>query len=82
MNRQDFLTYLTDNGCVIVRTDKLGYSVIRNVLTGKISGVPLNDPCYIATVCRICKTLEVDPPECALDAVEIVDKAQKKHGNN
>ena len=82
MNRQEFLTYLTDNGCVIVRTDKQGYSVIRNVMTGNISGVPLNDPCYAATVCRICKTLGVEPPECALAAVDVVEKAQKKHGNN
>ena len=80
MNRDHFLTYLTENGCVLVRVDNQGYSVVRNVVTGQISGVPVNDPCFHATVCRICKTLGIDPPECAVDAMEIVEKAHKKHG--
>lgn len=80
MNREDLLTYLTENGCMSVRTDKSGYSVVRNVMSGSMSGVPANDPLLHATVCRICKTLGINPPDCAVQAMEIIEKAHKKHG--
>jgi hypothetical protein len=80
MNREDFLTYLSENACMLVRTDKRGYSVVRNVITSRMSGVPIDDPLYMALVCRICKTLGIEPPACAVSAVDIVERAHKKHG--
>lgn len=83
MNRTAFIDFLTDNGCVVVRTDKKGYSILRNVITGKISGVPADDPTLPATVCRICKTLELNAlPEEAAIAAEIIEIAHKNHGKN
>lgn len=79
MDRADFLTYLLSNGCTHVRTDKMGYSVVRNVITGKISGVPSNNPLLDATVCRICKTLDVDFPEQCQAAVSVVELAHNRH---
>jgi len=80
MNRDDFLKYLIISGCTLVRTDPKGYSIVRNVVTGQISGVPSSDPCFNATVCRICKTLGIVPPDCSIEAREIVEKADKKFG--
>ncbi len=57
-----------------------GYSVVRNVMSGKISGIPKEDFILAATVCRICKTLGVDSPESVKEAQEIVDLAHKNHG--
>lgn len=85
MIRAEFIAYLTtDVGCVIVRNDKTGYTVIRNVINGNISGVPVNDPLKPATVCRICKTLGVDIP--AIDEVvaaqAVVEALHRHHNGN
>jgi hypothetical protein len=80
MKKEDFQQYLEQNGCVLVRVDNRGYSIYRNVLTGMMSGVPATDPCYPATMCRICKTLGIEPPECAHAAIDIIEKAHKQHG--
>jgi len=79
MKRSGFIQYLTDNGCLIIREDKAGYCVIRNVINAKMSGVPENDPLRLATVCRICKTLEIEPPDEARSAAEIVDFIHDQH---
>lgn len=76
MTRTDFIEYLVSNGCEIVREAKQGYSVIRNTASGKMSGVPKTDPPFPVTVCRICKTLEIDPPEVAKVAQKIIDHMQ------
>ncbi|QEC76868.1 hypothetical protein [Mucilaginibacter ginsenosidivorax] len=81
MNRDAFIKYLTDNGCVVVRNANQGYSVVRNVMNGKISGVPKEEEVYNITACRICKTLEVDPPKESEDGQGIVDLAHKNHGS-
>ncbi len=80
MKRNDLITYLTNNGCVVVRNDNQGYSVVRNVMTGKISGVPKEEHALPATVCRICKTLGIDSPAEVQDAQGIIDLAHKNHG--
>jgi hypothetical protein len=80
MNRDELIKFLTDSGCVVVRNDKQGYSVIRNVMNGKISGVPREDFILSATVCRICKTLDIESPEEVKSAQSIVDLAHKNHG--
>ncbi len=80
MNRIDLIRYLTDNGCILVRHDKQGYSVIRNVMNGKISGVPKEEYILSATVCRICKTLDIESPEGVKSAQAIIDLAHKNHG--
>ncbi len=82
MNRQDVIDYLESHGCVLVRVDKKGYSVYRNVINSKISGLPANDPIYPAFVCRICKTLGIDSPAEAKEAQDIIDLAHKKHGRD
>ncbi|HUN04613.1 MAG TPA: hypothetical protein PLS00_17315 [Niabella sp.] len=46
---------------------------MRNSITKKMSGVPSTDPPLNATVCRICKTLDVIPPQIAVDAKELID---------
>ena len=81
MSRDEFINYLTSNSCVVVRNDKnKGYSVVRNVISGKISGIPKESEMLNATICRICKSLVIDPPEDAKDAQHIVDLAHKNHG--
>lgn len=82
MKREEFIKYLSDNACNIIRTDKAGYSVCRNIVNGAMSGVPVTDPVYPATACRICKTLGIAPPDEVLEAKEIIDLAHKKHGRN
>lgn len=81
MQRSDFISYIESQGCTVVRTDRKGYSIVRNVINAKQSGVPFNDPLLDATVCRICKTLEIEPPDEAISAKEIIELAHKKHGN-
>ncbi len=82
MSRQEVLDFLLTNGCVLVRDDNQGYSVIRNVQTGKMSGLPVNDPPRPATVCRICKNLGIDdlPKDEAIQKVrKVVDLVHNKH---
>lgn len=81
MIRQEFIDHLIGNSCVVVRTDNKGYSIIRNVISAKMTGLPVNDPVLAATVCRICKTLGVDIPvnDYVQGAVEIVEIAHKNH---
>lgn len=78
MTRTDFIDYLLANGCEIVREAKKGYCVIRNAQANKISGIPSTDPPLPATVCRICKTLQVVPPDAAKDAQGIIDHMQNE----
>jgi hypothetical protein len=63
------------------RTDKKGYSVIRNVENNKNSGIPKNNPLRPATVCRICKTLEVVLPDSeeVYQANHIIELAHRNH---
>jgi hypothetical protein len=82
MKRQDLMAYLEQNGCVLVRNANQGYSIVRNVVSGKMSGVPVDEDIYPASVCRICKTLAVDPPEEAKLAQDIVEAAHRRHGTN
>lgn len=82
MKRQAFIDYLLGLGCKEVRKDKKGYSVFRNIINGEMSGVPVDDPLRAATVCRICKTLGVSPPEEAIIAKEVIDIAHQNHGKN
>lgn len=82
MIRADVIEHLRSCGCIELRKDAKGYSVIRNVINGKMSGVPANDPLRAATVCRICKTLEVEIPEDARGAEYIVNLAHENHNNN
>lgn len=80
MNRDELIAFLTSDGCVVVREDKRGYTVIRNVMSAKISGVPKDYEILDATACRICKTLDIKPPEGVLSAQTIIDIAHKNHG--
>lgn len=79
MIRSLFILYLTDNGCIVIRTDKSGYLVTRNVINMKMSGVPYGDTLRSATVCRICKTLDIEPPEEAKKAAELIELIHNKH---
>ncbi len=64
MDRGIFLEYLKQNGCHKVRDAKRGYSVFRrNDDRSCICGVPANDPLRPATVCSICASLRVPPPD-------------------
>lgn len=74
MTREDFIEYLEQHGCEIVRIANQGYSVIRNIETRKMSGVPATNPPLPATVCRICKTLDVPTPDIANVAQAIIDE--------
>ncbi len=80
MIRSDLINYLEQSECIVVRNDRRGYTVMRNVLSGKMSGIPKDVELYPASVCRICKTLGVETPEEARLAQAIVDAAHKRHG--
>lgn len=78
MTQQQVVDYLTnDCGCIVVRWDNQGYCVIRNVINARMSGVPVAADrlgnLKPATVCRICRTLEVEIPEEAKKAADIID---------
>lgn len=84
MTQGELISHLTDRcGCIVIRQDNSGYFVVRNVINGKMSGVPLpSNPLgnlKPATVCRICRTLDVEIPEEALKAIEVVDYINKNH---
>lgn len=81
MTRQDFIEYLEANGCEIVRIANQGYHVMRNIKTKNLSGVPATDPPLDATVCRICKTLEVKPPDVSSGAQALVDRIHDEFSN-
>lgn len=76
MTRIDFIDYLVQNGAEIVRIANQGYHVMRK--EGKMSGVPTTDPPLNATVCRICRTLEVEIPDVARDASTLIDHIQDR----
>jgi len=83
MNRSIFLIHLETKGCIVIRHDTTGYSVVRNIKNGLMSGVLVNDPLRAASVCRICKTLGLtdgDLPAEAQPAKEIIELAHKNHG--
>lgn len=84
MNREEFMAHLTQQGCVIVRNDNKGYSIVRNVINFKMSGVPVNNPMRPATVCRICKNLEITLPDGdgLIEANAIIEAAHKHHNPN
>lgn len=73
MTREDFIEYLLENGCEIVRIANQGYHIMRNIESQKISGVPVTDPPLDATVCRICKTLGVRSPDVSSGAQALID---------
>lgn len=73
MTREDFIDYLLANGCEIVRIANQGYHVMRNIESKNLSGVPITDPPLDATVCRICKTLGVKPPDVSSGAQALID---------
>ena len=82
MTRQDFIEYLEANDCETVRIANQGYNVMRNLKTRKMSGVPVTDPPLDATVCRICKTLDVPPPKDAAKAAQaLIDHIHDKFNN-
>ena len=78
MTREDFIDYLIVNGCEIVRIANQGYHVMRNIQNGKLSGVPVTNPPLSATVCRICKTLGIEPPKAADGAKELIENIHKE----
>jgi hypothetical protein len=78
MTREDFIDYLTANGCEIVRIANQGYHVIRNIESLSLSGVPITDPPLDATVCRICKTLGVKPPDVSAGPQELIDRIHEE----
>ncbi len=79
MTRQDFIEYLQQHDCEVVRIANQGYYVMRNIKTLDMSGVPPTDPPLAATVCRICKTLNVPSPDAAAQkAQSIIDAAHKQ----
>jgi hypothetical protein len=83
MTREDFIDYLKAHGCEVVRHAHQGYAVMRNITTRKLSGVPSTDPPLEATVCRICKTLDVVVPDVANGAKEIIEHIHNQfHGDN
>jgi hypothetical protein len=83
MIRTTFIQHLTNEcGCLIIRNDIQGYSVARNVVNGKISGIPKDINLRDATVCRVCRTLEVHIPEEAMTAIGVVDLAHSNHHKN
>lgn len=83
MTQDELIEHLQDCGCKIVRRANRGYTVMRNLINGKMSGVPV--PTGAAgqlrptTICQVCKTLEVTIPDCAKDGEEIVDYVRAKH---
>jgi len=81
MTRQDFIDYLEANDCETVRIANQGYYVMRNIKTKNLSGVPNTDPPLDATVCRICKTLEVKPPDISSGAQELIDRIHNEFSN-
>ena len=82
MTRQDFIEYLEANGCEVVRIANAGYHVMRNVETRRMSGIPTTDPPLAATVCRICKTLDVPSPKVASAAQALIDEIHDKFNGN
>lgn len=80
MKREYFIMHLEAYNCNLVRPDKKGYSVYRSE-KGLISGVPVNDPLKPATVCRICKTLDIPSPADMQDAKNLIDKLHDDHHN-
>lgn len=60
---------------------KQGYSVMRNVINGKMSGVPMaasvNGQLKSATICKICRTLDVEIPPDGISAEPILDHIHK-----
>lgn len=81
MTRQDFVDYLEQHGCETVRVDKQGYNVMRKIETKNISALPVTDPPLNATVCRICKTLDVETPKIAISAKGIIEEIHQKFNN-
>lgn len=82
MTRQDFIDYLEANDVETVRIANQGYNVMRNINTRKMSGVPVTDPPLDATVCRICKTLGVPPPEESAKAAQaLIDHIHQQFNN-
>lgn len=88
MTKEEFITHLTTYcACIVIREDNAGYTVVRNVINGKMSGVSSasnpNGQLRPATICRICRTLGVENiPEEAATAVEIVDYVHKNHSGD
>lgn len=87
MTQAQLLKHLKDNcGCIVIREDSKGYAVVRNVINAKMSGVPkgsnANSEMRAATICRICKTLDVTIPEEAIQAAEVIDIIHKNHNKN
>ncbi len=78
MNREEFIEYLIDNGCKVIRIANQGYCVMRNVVNAAISGIPVTDPPLSATICRICKTLSIDPPDGYDAAKHLIEEVHEK----
>lgn len=78
MTREDFIDYLTANGCETVRIANQGYNVMRNIESSTLSGVPITDPPLDATVCRVCKTLGVKPPDVSAGPKELIDRIHEE----
>ena len=88
MTRGAFIEFLLANDCEIVREDaNSGYTVVRRCSNRKlISGVPkgarLPIAMRIGSICRICKTLGLTPPEHALAAQDKIEDLSRRFGPN
>ena len=85
MTQAEFIKHLRDHcGCIVIREDR-NYSVVRNVINAKMSGVPkgsnASEQMRAATICRVCKTLDTTIPEEAVKAAEVVDIIHENHKN-
>lgn len=83
MQRDEFIKHLISTGCLVVREANQGYSVVRNVVSGAISGVPkanASGEIRTATMIRICATLGVCRPEHLIDEALGFDAAQEPTG--
>lgn len=78
MIRSELIEFLEENGCVLVRVDKKGYSVYRNVVNSNISGVPKDEEPHDSLVCRICKTLEIPHPPAVAEAAALIEAVHKR----
>lgn len=71
------VVYLESKNCEVVRIDKKGYYVMRNLSNGKISGVPVpregSEDLDEVTISLICKNLRVEsPPNSSPEVEELI----------
>jgi hypothetical protein len=75
MKQIHLVVYLESKGCCEVRRDKSGMFVMRNTANNKMSGVPVpsnGDVLKGATICAVCRALDVEVPPSTPKEVEIL----------